>query len=305
MRLNRKWLGVTALATLSLSSNANALLFRSYLSVNGLDSNPCTVQQPCRLLPAALAAVNDGGEVWIVDSANFNNAPVNIDKSVSILAIPGALGSVIGTGGDAIVINTPGVKVALRNLKLLNFSAGANGINMTNGARLKVVGCEIAGFAEYNAAGIKIATPAILTVVDTVIRDNYNGMLFDNGAKGDVSRTTLVGNSYAGIWINPTAASNISVTVTDTVASGGSFAFAVNEIAGATSKMTISRSTASHNSVGFTTNGGLMIVSGSVASGNTSYGFWNYVGTFRSLGDNTVVDNGLDTSGVITATLPK
>ena len=69
--------------------------FRAYLSVNGNDANPCTVGSPCRLLPAALAAADPEGEVWMLDSANFNIGPVIITKSVTILAVPGALGSVV------------------------------------------------------------------------------------------------------------------------------------------------------------------------------------------------------------------
>ena len=101
---------VASFATL-VPQAASAGLFRAYLSVNGNDGNPCTVQQPCRLLPAALVAVNDGGEVWMLDSANYNTSTVNINKSVTILAVPGALGSVVANGSDAIVINTAGVGV--------------------------------------------------------------------------------------------------------------------------------------------------------------------------------------------------
>ena len=46
---------------LLLSATAQAQLFRAYLAVAGNDANPCTVPAPCRLLPAALAAVADGG----------------------------------------------------------------------------------------------------------------------------------------------------------------------------------------------------------------------------------------------------
>ena len=89
------------IATLLLSATAQAGLFRSYVSSAGNDANPCTLSAPCRLLPAALVAVNDGGEIWMLDSANYNTGPVNIDKSVTILAIPGAVGSVLAIGGDA------------------------------------------------------------------------------------------------------------------------------------------------------------------------------------------------------------
>jgi len=296
------------LAAALVSTTAQAQLFRSYLSSTGNDANPCTVQAPCRLLPAALAAVKDGGEVWIMDSANFNTMPVLIDKSVSILAIPGALGSVVGSGGDAILINTPGARVSLRNLKLLNFSAGQNGIHMTDGASLKVEGCEIAGFATTGYAGIKVNTPAEVTIVDTTVRDNYHGIWFDNGSTGDVARTTVVGNTWVGIWALPTVGSTVSVIVTDSASSHNSFGFVASSgNVSRPAKMTISRSTAAHNySGGFVAelSSAALVVSGSVASKNET-GFWNIGGTFRSLGDNTVFDNTTDTSGTITAVAPK
>jgi Right handed beta helix region len=305
-------------ATLLFASTAQAQssppqLFRAYVASDGSDANPCTVQAPCRLLPAALAAVKDGGEVWIMDSANFNTAPVNITKSVSILAIPGALGSIVGSGGDAILINAPGAKVALRNLKILNFSGGQNGIHMTNGASLKVEGCEIAGFAATNlSAGIKVYTPAKVTIVDTIVRDNSYGVWFDNGSTGDVARTTAVDNAQTGILAGPTVASTVTVTVTDTVASNNTFSgfVATVFIGGGIASMVISRSTAAHNVGGdgfaVTAGGAVMVVSGSVASHNGYVGFNNSGGTFRSLGDNTVFDNTTaDTFGTITLVAPK
>src|SRR5690606_36180957 len=94
-----------------LSSHA---IFRAYLSA-GNAANPCTLQAPCRLLPAALAAVDDGGEIWMLDSANYNTAPVTIEKSVTILATPGAVGSVVSAGGSAITVSGDAARVTLRN----------------------------------------------------------------------------------------------------------------------------------------------------------------------------------------------
>ena len=88
-------LAALALATLFAPAATHAQLFRAYLAPDGLDTNPCTLAAPCRLLPAALAAVASGGEIWMLDTANYNTATVTIGKSVSILAVPGAVGSVV------------------------------------------------------------------------------------------------------------------------------------------------------------------------------------------------------------------
>jgi hypothetical protein len=37
-----------------------------------------------------------------------------------------------------------------------------------------------------------------------------------------------------------------------------------------------------------------------MANGNSGYGFYNGAGTFRSLGNNIVIDNATNTSGTIT-----
>ena len=56
MRAFAQKFGTLILSVLVLASSgahAAGTLFRSYLSINGNDANPCTVQLPCRLLPAA------------------------------------------------------------------------------------------------------------------------------------------------------------------------------------------------------------------------------------------------------------
>ena len=97
MHTSIRKLAAFALVTLFLSPDAHALLFRAYVASDGNDANPCTLAAPCRLLPAALTAVASGGEIWMLESANYNTATVNINKSVSILAVPGAVGSIVAT----------------------------------------------------------------------------------------------------------------------------------------------------------------------------------------------------------------
>ncbi len=176
---------------------AHAQLFRAYLASNGLDSNPCTLPAPCRLLPAALAAIADGGEIWMLDSANFNGSTVNITKSVSILAVPGAVGSVIATAGPALSINTAGVKVALRNLVVGPFSSGGTwGVLMLNGAELTIDGCV---FANLPSGGVNVNTIANVRVVNTLVRNSPYGLFFGSGANASVASVKVLESSIAGI----------------------------------------------------------------------------------------------------------
>ncbi len=185
----KKLLAAALLAMLGILP-AQAQLFRAYLSLGGIDSNPCTLQDPCRLLPAALAAVASGGEIWMLDSANFNSAPVTINKSVSILAVPGVIGSVVATGGDAITIATAGVDVSLQNISFTPFTGNTNrnGVVMTSGARLALRNCRVLGFAA--GRGVWVTTAAQVSVVDSYFRGNNGGIVLLNGP------TAVITNSH-------------------------------------------------------------------------------------------------------------
>jgi hypothetical protein len=77
-------------------------------------------------------------------------------------------------------------------------------------------------------------------------------------------------------------------------------------MAGSTARWTAIRTTASNNQYGFVcqaANGTALCTAGySMASGNSSTGFYNSgaTSTFRSLGNNIVIDNTNNTSGTIT-----
>jgi hypothetical protein len=263
-------------AALLICATAQAQLFRAYLSGEGNDANPCTLQLPCRLLPAALAAMVDGGEIWMVDSANFNTSQVNITKSVTILAVPGALGSVVATGGgNALNINTAGVKVTLRNLVIVHLNSSVNGINFTQGAELNVVDCDIANMQnaaiDAGAPGSKVnvtrthlrgspvhgfhAYGTVMASLDSVnIRGNQYGVIVDTGAQVAISNSVSTGNSHSGLFIQVGGGGSARVTVDNSVFTGNA-AYGIAMVTyNATDVLdvSISRSTMSHNSVGLT-----------------------------------------------------
>ena len=93
--MKRNWIRFALLvaSSLLLPLSSHAQLFRAYLATYGADTNACTVVAPCRLLPAALAAVANNGEIWMVDSGNFNSGTVNVTKNVKIQAVPGRWGA--------------------------------------------------------------------------------------------------------------------------------------------------------------------------------------------------------------------
>ena len=321
--------------TTFLAGTAQAQSFRAYLASTGNDAHPCTLLSPCRLLPAALAVVADGGEVWMLDSANYNTGPVNITKSLTILAVPGALGSVVAAGGNAINIDTFGVRVALRNLAIVPLpgGGGTNGISMTVGGGLTVENCLIAHLPQ---SGIFVNAGASVLVTDSTIRDNGmpaqggSGLSLTDVAGAVVSRTTISGNYDNGIRVaGSIGGTTTTADIADSTIGGGfwgvsavsSNATAVVKVsiqnsrvvrtfnigviasstAGAPVTVSVSNSTISNiTNAGVNANPGTRVLaSGNTVSGN-GYGFVNAGGVLESAGNNAVRNNGPDKRGVIT-----
>src|SRR5262245_35764585 len=75
---------------------------RTYISGVGSDSNPCTASSPCRTFQAALALTIAGGQIYVLNSANYGS--VTLNKAITI-ASEGAVAGALATSGAAIMIN--------------------------------------------------------------------------------------------------------------------------------------------------------------------------------------------------------
>jgi hypothetical protein len=248
-------------------------IFRAYLSSIGSDANACTVVAPCRLLPAALAAVADGGEIWMLNSANYNAGQVIVAKSVSILAIPGALGSLVSTGNvPALVIDAPGVKVSLRNLLVRRLDGNGYGVVMNQGAKLDVNGCEI---VDISTTGILANAPgSIVTLRKTTIRGGSVGFAGNHGVS-HLEEVDLAGNSFSGVI----ATGDAQVTVANSVITGSLYGAYANGSPDGLALLAIEDSTISGNERGAFASGGTgwasaLVVSRSMFTGNTTAGVW-------------------------------
>jgi parallel beta-helix repeat protein len=315
---------------LCLSLSAQAQLFRAYVASTGSDANPCTLGAPCRLLPAALAAVTNGGEIWMLDSANYNGAPVNVTKSVTILAVPGVVGSVVATAGNAIDIGTAGVKVVLRNLVIVPLpgTGGSRGVSMTAGNSLTVEGCLLANLP---GGGI-VVTGASVYISNSTVRDNgVNGLWLQSGARGTVTGSTFSGNTNSGIIVyglsagttttldiadstidgnnggvlaesvNATAVVKVSLQGSRSVGNVNSGASAISQ-AGAAVTLTASGNVLTHGAVGISSfsPGARVWAQGNTVSGNVVGLQAQGGGVIESAGDNAVRNNDLDSFGAIT-----
>jgi hypothetical protein len=300
-----------ALAATLAAGGAQAQLFRSYLSLNGSDANPCTLQAPCRLLPAALNAVADGGEVWMLNSANYNTSTVEVTKSVTILAIPGAVGSVVSTGGtSAVNIATAGVNVVLRNLMVapIATSPGPDGVVMTAGSKLTLENCVL---ARYTGRAVSVVTAAAVKVVDSLFRDNAFGVYLAGGAKAEVIRSTFAGSDN-GVHLQGEVPSTVTTAaVSESTFSGGGFGVAaLANAATAEVQASVARSTVTGNSTGFAVTAAAgagpasLTISRNFVGGNGQ--FFQQAGStafMRTLGDNHV--DPTNSTGTLTPVLKR
>jgi hypothetical protein len=316
---------------LLLAAPAQAQLFRTYVASTGDDANPCTLAAPCRLLPKALAGVASGGEVWMLDSGNYNTAPVAITKSVTILAIPGALGSVVAAGGNAIDIATAGVNVALRNLVIVPLpgAAGTGGIEMTAGASLTIEDCLV---ANVPGAGIKVSTPAAVSVTNSTVRETGSyGVWLQHGARATITRATVSGNDFAGILVyglgagttttadiagstlsgnnggvlalSVTASAVLKVSVRGSrVVQNGNTGLSAQSNAGAAVTLSATGNVVTNNVEGISAvNAGGRVLARDNAVTENGVGFRGNTGVFESAGGNTLNNNTIDQFGAVVA----
>jgi len=296
-------------ATLLLSATAQAQLFRAYLASDGNDANPCTLAAPCRLLPAALTAVASGGEIWMLDSANYNTATVTIGKSVSILAVPGAVGSVVALGGAAILITAPSLTIALRNLVIVPLPAsGATvGVLMAGASTLTIEGSLIANLPND---GVHVLGTGKVEIANTIIRNNAGyAVWLQNGASADISGTKVLNNAY-GILAFSATATTTTATMSDTIISGadeGVFSYAT--IAGGVARISVTRCTIQNTTSALhseTTGVGtaLVAVSSSMITNNNFAWIQSGAGAVvRTLGNNHLTDNATSLGSLTTASL--
>ena len=310
---------LVTLACLSTGAQAQpASLFRAYLSATGSDANPCTLAAPCRLLPAALNAVASGGEIWMLDSANYNTGTVTIGKSVSILSVPGAQGSIVLNNGHAIVVSASGLSVALRNVAVVPVvgagTAGQFGLHLIGNSTVTLDRCLFAGLPDD---AIRM-TEGRLLLTDSMVRDSKDGwavnVTSNSGAYASISHSRLLSNAEGGVRFS-SAGGETQGTVSDSVIvgrAGGtsrgihavtSALYAVAVVGVTRTKIeataeAISTSTGQQLGYAEVTVGGSMLVSNGVGFQNTAGG------SIYSLRDNILYRNGLNNGGPIQTMSP-
>ena len=278
-------------------------IFRAYLSLAGNDANPCTLGSPCRTIGPALTAVDDGGEIWMVDSANYNTGTIVVSKSVTIQGLPGAIGSILSVNGPAFSVTTQAVNLVLRNLVIkgvANFGS-TSGVIFAPGnaafASLVIDKCQV---ADMPSNGVEVSGATSLLITDSTFSNNGNiGVYAHDGAIGTITRATMVRNG-TGLRVGaPTSSASVSVRDSIIANSTGTGLIAVAGAIGAIATLEISGSQITGNrQFGFQVNTGASgnvnaTLTGNLVANNTSHGMdLNSANSTVILNDNIITGNG-------------
>jgi hypothetical protein len=255
---------VTALA--SMPAHAQ----RVFVSGLGLDTNPCTVAQPCRTFQQAYNTAPANGEIDVLDPAGYG--PLTISHGISVQAH--GFGGITQTAScatcAAITVSvTTSDPVTLNGLLLDGADTGSFGINITSGPSVQILNSVVRHFI----VGIldNTATNAShLLIEDTIASDNSNAGILVFPASGSVNATLsriTANNNSTGVNTN----SNTNTTIANSVMSNNS-------------------------TVGLQSNGGVTwlaktVISGSMAGVNLTGG------PVKSYGDNYINSNAIPVAG--------
>src|SRR5438128_7582627 len=128
-------------AALVLSASSAWALPRTFVSSYGKDTNPCTVEKPCRTFAAAIAATDINGQVIAVDSAGYGPVTLTSD-GISIIGAPGIHAAITTIGNtDAVTLNGPtNGTIVLRNLYITSDGTGSTtkGVVVNSGTALTI-----------------------------------------------------------------------------------------------------------------------------------------------------------------------
>jgi hypothetical protein len=227
--------------------DAEATAQRTFVASNGLDTNACSLTQPCRSFGRAITQTNAGGEIIVQDSAGYGS--VAITTPVSIIAPPGIYAGIsVFPGFDGVTVNAPGATVILRGLSI-NGQGGDVGINLLQAARLRIESCVI---SNMGGSGVEHKAPGgEMIVLDTIVRDNLTAgitLLMTNGSVL-LDHVRSEHNMFDGLHIaqNP-GSGGANATIVDSVFThNGGNGIIAGTVANATTTVQLERSILSNN----------------------------------------------------------
>jgi hypothetical protein len=296
----------------AIPANAQTAI-RTYVSISGSDSNPCSLTAPCRHFQAAVNATAVGGEVDSLDPGGYGSITIS-----HAITIDGEGWSYVAppTGAAAITINaSTGDKIYLRGLSLNGIGVtGSTGILFSSGSILTIQGTQIRNFAGDGIDFFTSTLPSCELSLTTVLVADNGGDGINVAPVGATAATAFFSgvdasdNTADGIFLNgATSSGTITATVDSSSATGnGGSGYDVNLNSGTATSLALMlyhSVTANNAGNGLQSIGaGAKIWSDGGAVMGNAHG-WNITtpGLIFTFSDNYVADNGSNT-GTLTTT---
>ena len=261
----------------------NGSLTRSFVSSTGVDTNPCTITQPCASFAHAYTAIGANGIIAALDPGKYG--PLIISGPVTING-NGWAAITAPAQGNGVTINAISGNVILTGLEIDGTGAVNNGIVFNSGSSLTVTDCVLRNFAysgSGSANGIGIWLQPTSGTINFVIT---NTIVSDNG--------------FIGIFYLPPSGSTVTAAlamdhvVTINNSSGGISADSF--FTSGSTTVAISNSIANYNSVGIGVSNGSAPIAASIDNtsiiGNGAIGLY-LLGTPKLyLGRSVITANG-------------
>lgn len=176
-------LSIVAVAIALIAPQALAAT-TTYVATHGYDANPCSIAQPCRSFAGALLQTASGGEIVVLDSRGYG--PVQIDKSVSIVAPEGIYAGISVFTGNGVEITGAATRVRLSGLTIVVVGGAADlyGVNARVPVHLSIERVVISAFGDSSAgmvlcgAGFDCVHPGTgeVRIVDSMMYSNNTGI---------------------------------------------------------------------------------------------------------------------------------
>jgi hypothetical protein len=315
--------GVALLSAAVIAASAPAqaqhgTLTRSFVSSSGVDTNPCTITQPCASFAHAYTMVGANGIVAALDPGKYG--PLTISGPVTING-NGWAAITAAAQNTGITINAGSGDVILTGLEVDGAGAAYAGIVFNSGSSLTITNCSLQNFVgggTGQGAGIYIAPTAgtlDFSITNTTVSHNVSyGISFQpsesNVANGVIDHV-VANNNANGIQIDTSAESGANgttvVTISNSIVSySTNFGIYADNFA---AELTVSIDNTSVSSIPGAGSGGIeasstanVFLGRSVITGN-DYGVIDVTSgnTFYSFGDNRISGN--THNGSLTTTL--
>jgi len=209
------------IAAMTLVSPASAQATRTWISGVGDDVNPCSRTAPCKTFQGAISKTANGGEIDTLDPGGFG--AVTVTKAITLADEGVGEAGILVAGTNGITVNCvsdPNCVVILRGLVIDGGPVGSNslnGVRFIAGRTLIIENCTIRNFTggSPNGYGVNF-NPSATQVENLLIR---NSSIVTNGP---------LGGTGGGIFVQPSGAPTVNVTISNTQSSNNGFGLRVD-----------------------------------------------------------------------------